>query len=86
MSRFLAGEGKHPPLTQYETEHSNSFVTVRETRYVFLNFSEKTSLSQDGFPGELYQTFKEELAPCMHNLFQKTEENGTFSNSFYDLS
>ena len=39
-----------------------------------------------GFTGELYQTYKEELTPILHKLFQKAEQEGKFLKTFYEAA
>ena len=40
----------------------------------------------DSFTGEFYKTLKEELLPVLFKYFQKTEDEETLPNSFYEAS
>ena len=42
------------------------------------------SLKPEGFTGELYQTFKEELTQTFLKISQKIEEEGKLGKSFYN--
>ena len=73
-----------PRPNQEEIEDIYRPITSTEFETVIKNLPTNTSPGPDGFTGELYQTFREELTPILLKLFQKFAEEGTPPNSFYE--
>ena len=75
-----------PTLNQEELENINRPITNNEIETITNNLPTNKSPGADGFTGEFYQTFREELTPLLLKLFQKAAEGETLPNSFYEAT
>ena len=82
MDRFLE-KFNLPRLNQDETEIMNSPIKSTEVEAAIKNFPKNKSPGPDGFTGDFYQTFREELMHILLKLFQKIAEEEILPNSFY---
>ena len=75
MDKFLSTHTL-PKLKQEEIEKLNGPIASKEIESVIKNLPTSKSPGPDGFPGELYQTFKAEKIPILLKFFQKIEREG----------
>ena len=83
MHRFLQ-KFNLPSLNQKEIEIMNNPITSTEIEAVIKHVPKNKGPGPDGFTGEFYQTFRQELMLILLKLFQKIAEKGTLPNSFYE--
>ena len=74
-----------PKLNQEKAESLNRPISPDKIETVIKKLPTNKSPGLDGFTGEFYQTFWEDLTPVL-KLFQQMQEEGRPSNSFYEAS
>ena len=78
MDRFLE-KFNFPWVNQEETEIMKSQLQTIKSKLWWKKFPQNKSPGPDGFTGEFFQTFKEELIPILLKLFQKNRIGGNIS-------
>ena len=85
MDKFLE-KYSLPKLSEEEAENLNRPITADQGEAVIKKIPTHTSPGPDGFTGEFYKAFKEELTPILHRLFEKIQTDERLPNSFYEAS
>ena len=85
MNRFLK-KFNLPRLNQGEIEIMNNPITSTEIEAAIKNLPKDKSPGPEGFTGEFYQIFREELTPILLKLFQKIAKEGSLPNSFCEAT
>ena len=71
MDKFL--EKYNLPKLNEEAESLNRPITPDEFETVIKKLPTHKNPGPEGFTGEFYKAFKEELTPILHRLFEKTK-------------
>ena len=71
-------------LNQEEIENINRPITSTEIETVNKNLPTNKSPGQDGFTGEFYETFREELTPILLRLFTEHRSHHLIYKTTYN--
>ena len=85
MDEFLE-KYKFLKLNQEEIENLNRPITSTVIEIVIKNLRTNKSPGPDGFTGEFYEKFREELTPILLKLFWKIAEEDKFPESIYEAT
>ena len=75
MDKFLE-KYNLPKLNEEEAKSLNGPITPDEFETRIKMFLTQKSHGPDGFTEEFYRTFKAELTPILHRLFQNIQDDG----------
>ena len=75
-----------PRLKQEEIEIMNNPIISTDTEAVIKNLPQNETPGPDGFTGEFYQTFREELIAILLKHFQKISEEEALPSSFHEAA
>ena len=67
-------------------ENLNRYIPSMEIKTIIKNLPTNKSSGPDGFTGEFYQKFREELTLILLKLLQQTAQEGKLPNSFYEAN
>ena len=84
MDKFL--EKYNLKLKEEATESLNRPITADKIEAVVKKLLTHKNPRPDGFKEGFYKTFKEELTPILHRLFQKIQTDGRLPNLFYETN
>lgn len=73
-------------LLKTEDKGKKKLSHTENSYWQILLLANSTKHLQKSFIGKFYKTFTERIVSILYKLFQKTEEEGTFSNLFYEAS
>ena len=85
MDKFLE-KYNLPKLNQEEIENLNRSKISIEIETVIKNLPTNKSSGPDGFTGEFYQKYREELASALFKIFHKIAGEDKLPNSFYEAT